>query len=255
MVPSFFISHGSPTLAIEKNEYTDILSKIGSLHNPKAIVLFTAHWEKRVTTISFKEDKYDTIHDFGGFSEELHNVTYPASGSVEVAAKVERLLNDHNIESDQDGVRGLDHGSWVILKHMYPEVNIPIVQVSVNPDLSPKEQFSIGAALRELANENILVIGSGGISHNLGLIKWGQSYPEKWATEFDEWIIEQVRERKYEQLFNYDKLAPHAQLAVPRAEHIVPLFIALGSGDVKEKPKVMHHSYQYATLSHIIFQF
>ncbi|WP_096200805.1 DODA-type extradiol aromatic ring-opening family dioxygenase [Bacillus sp. FJAT-45350] len=254
MMPSLFICHGSPMLALEENTYTETLQQIGQRFAPKAIVLFTAHWEQETTTISFKDDPYDTIYDFGGFPEELSKVTYPAKGSTEVASIVEELLKGAGIASKRDEKRGLDHGAWVILKHLYPNAEIPVVQVSINPYIPPKEQYKIGEALRGLGNQDILVIGSGGTSHNLRLLKWGQTEVEPWTNEFDDWLLDNIKTQNVDSLFNYHTLAPHANLAVPRAEHFVPLFIAMGSGTA-QTPTVLHRSYDLGTLSLIAIEF
>lgn len=255
MVPSLFICHGAPTLAIDDNDYTRFLQELGRRIQPKAIVIFTAHWENEITTISFKDDVYETIYDFGGFSDELYQMKYPAKGSTKVASMVEDRFNSHGISFNRDVKRGLDHGSWVVLRLLYPDADIPVIQVSVNPYLIPKEQFKIGEALRSLGSEDILVIGSGGTSHNLGMIKWGQSTPEAWTEAFDDWLIEKLQNKQVDSLFDYQNLAPNAHLAVPRAEHFVPLFIAYGSGDDINPPKLLHRSYQFGTLSHIAFEF
>ncbi|MCT8137133.1 dioxygenase [Anaerobacillus sp. CMMVII] len=255
MIPSLFISHGSPMLALENNEYTKYLKNLGEKYTPKAIVIFTAHWESEITTISFRDDEYETIYDFGGFPKELFEVKYPAKGSTLVATSVAERFEESGIAFKRDENRGLDHGSWVVLKLLYPDANVPVVQISVNPYLSPKEQFRIGEALRGLGNEDILIVGSGGTSHNLGMIKWGQSNPEPWTVEFDDWLLERLQTRDLPSLFEYAELAPHAKLAVPRAEHFVPLFLAFGSGDEKHQPKLLHRSYQFGTLSHIALQF
>ncbi|MBP1932222.1 dioxygenase family protein [Ammoniphilus resinae] len=255
MVPSLFICHGAPSLAIEDNEYTRFLQELGERFNPKAIVLFTAHWESDIPILSYRDSAYETIYDFGGFPPELYQIKYPAKGSTAVASMIEKKLNDHGISTAKDTQRGLDHGSWVVLRHMYPAADIPVVQVSINPYLSPRDQFKIGEALRGLGNEDILVISSGGTSHNLRAIHWGQTHAEPWTAEFDDWLIEHIQNRDLESLFDYERLAPHARLAVPRAEHFLPLFIAMGSGEETKQPKCLHRSYLYGTLSHIVFEF
>ncbi len=255
MIQSLFISHGSPTLAVEKNEYTDFLRELGNNIKPKAIVIFTAHWENDVTTISFRDDAYDMIYDFGGFDRELYSIKYPAKGSTKVAALLKSKLEEHGLISREDYKRGLDHGAWVVLKLMYPEANIPVVQVSINPWLSPEELYRIGSAIKELKQEDILIIGSGGSVHNLRSIKWGATEPEPWAVEFDAWLIEKVKDKDKVALFNYEKLAPHAKMAVPRGEHFAPFFITLGSGIEDNEPKLIHTGYNYGTLSHICFEF
>lgn len=256
MLPSLFICHGAPSLAIEDNEYTQFLHHLGRRFKPKGIVLFTAHWESEIPTISYRDDVYETIYDFQ-YVEELFKMTYPAKGSSTYASMLEELFNRQGIPTKRDDKRGLDHGSWVVLRLLYPDADIPVIQVSVNPFLSPKEQFKLGETLRALRSENILIVGSGGTSHNLSTLNWEQPSvePERWTVEFDDWLIEHVQNWDLDSLFNYETLAPHAHLAVPRAEHLAPFFIAFGSGNENRKPKLLHRSYKYGTLSHIAFEF
>ncbi|KRE41180.1 DODA-type extradiol aromatic ring-opening family dioxygenase [Paenibacillus sp. Soil522] len=250
-----FLAHGSPMLAIEQNEYSRFLEQTGAGLKPDAIVIFTAHWETEVVTISSKDDEYETIYDFYGFPDELYQVKYPAKGSTKAAALVGRLLKESGIPAAYDTNRGLDHGSWTMLKHMFPKADIPVVQVSVNPYRSAEEQYRIGEALRSLSSLNILLIGSGVTVHNLRAVKWGQQEPESWAVEFDEWLIEKMNKQDLNSLFQYEQLAPHAKMAVPRAEHFVPLYIALGSGQAEAAPEVIYRSYQFGTLSYLSLQF
>lgn len=253
MVPALFLAHGSPMLAIEDTEYTDFLAKLASQFTPRAIVIFTAHWETETLTISSKDDEYDTIYDFGGFPPELYTIKYPAKGSTEIASLLEKRFTSHGIAVKKDSTRGLDHGSWTLLSRMYPKADIPVIQISVNPYLPPRQQYAIGKALQGLGSEDILVIGSGVTVHNLRMIKWGQTAPEPWSVEFDDWLIENIQAKDLDSLFAYEQLAPYARQAVPRAEHFVPLFIAMGSGDGENK--VIHRSYEYGTLSYLCMQF
>lgn len=255
MVPSLFLAHGSPMLAIEQTPYTRFLSELAGTMKPKAIVVFTAHWEQAVTTVSSSDEVYDTIYDFGGFPDELYRIRYPARGSSVVAGIVKDRLKEHGIPYAEDTSRGLDHGSWTLLYRMFPEAAIPVVQVSVNPYLAPAEQYRIGEALRGLGEQDILVIGSGVTVHNLRIIKWGQRTPEPWAVEFDDWLIEKLGERDHTSLFDYAEIAPHGRLAVPRAEHFVPLFIAMGSGNPQRGAEVIHRSYDTGTLSYLCLKF
>ncbi|WP_053374594.1 DODA-type extradiol aromatic ring-opening family dioxygenase [Paenibacillus sp. FJAT-27812] len=250
-----FLAHGSPMLAVEQNEYSQFLKQTGAGLAPDAIVIFTAHWETEAVTISSKDDEYETIYDFYGFPDELYQVKYPAKGSTKVAALVGQLLSENGIPVAYDTERGLDHGSWTMLKHMFPKADIPVVQVSVNPYRSMQEQYKIGEALRSLSSQNILLIGSGVTVHNLRAVNWGQKEPESWAVEFDEWLIEKMNKHDINSLFEYEQLAPHAKMAVPRAEHFVPLYIALGSGNAEAAPKVIYRSYQFGTLSYLSMQF
>jgi 4,5-DOPA dioxygenase extradiol len=255
MVPSLFLAHGSPMLAIEDNEYTQFLARIGQNIKPKAIIIFTAHWESDIPTISFTDDVYETIYDFYGFPDELYAVKYPAKGSKQIAAMVKDRFQNQGLMVRLNMTRGLDHGSWSLLSRMYPKADIPVIQISVNPYLSAEEQFKIGQSLRGLGEEDILVIGSGVTVHNLRAVKWEQTTPESWAVEFDDWLIGKVQQMDLDSLFNWEHLAPHARLAVPRAEHFVPLFIAMGSGDPQTKAQVIYRSYEYGTLSYLCFQF
>lgn len=254
-IPSLFLAHGSPMLAIEENDYTRFLAELAGRFAPKAIVVFTAHWERPVTTVTSTDGVYETIYDFGGFPDELYQVAYPARGSKAVAAKLIERFRAAGIEAATDSARGLDHGTWTLLHRMYPKADIPVVQASVHPFLPPQEQFKIGESLRGFGEEGVLVIGSGVTVHNLRILKWGQRTPEPWAVEFDDWLIDRLRERNLPQLFDYEREAPHARLAVPRAEHFVPLFIAMGSGDPQRTPEVLYRSYDMGTLSYLCLGF
>lgn len=255
MVPSIFVCHGGPALAVDSNEYTSFLKALGKRIRPKAIVIFTAHWESEITKISSVEGTYDMIYDFAGFPRELYSIKYPAKGSPELASKVQSLFEEQGIQGQLDTSRGLDHGSWVMLGLMYPEADVPVVQVSVNPELSMDKQYEIGKALSGLGEEDILVIGSGATVHNLWTINWKAVETEAWAFEFDDWLIEKVKKKDLEALYKYQELAPKARMAVPREEHIVPIFIALGSGEENKQPKLLHRSYEFSTLSYICFEF
>lgn len=254
MISSLFLCHGGPTIVIEKNEYINFLKDLGKKLNPKAIVIFTAHWENETTTISSLKGTYDMIYDFYGFQDELYSIEYPAKGSVEVAFKVQTMLRNNGIDSHLDENRGLDHGAWDVLYLMFPKADIPVIQMSVNPQLSMDKQYELGRAIKELGSNDILVIGSGSTVHNLATVDWNSEKAEEWAVEFDNWLIEKIENNDKEALFRYRQQAPYAKRAVPREEHLVPLFIAMGSGN-NEKPKVLHQSYVYGTLSYICFEF
>lgn len=254
MISPIFVCHGGPTLVAEKNEYTDFLKDLGKKLTPKSVVIFTAHWESEIITISSIEGTYDMIYDFSGFPKELYSIKYPAKGSVEVALKLQSMLTNKGIESKLDENRGLDHGAWDVLYLMYPKADIPVVQVSINPELAMEKQYEIGRAIKELGKEDILVIGTGSTVHNLATLDWNSEKAEEWAVEFDSWLIKKVENNDKGELFNYRQLAPYAKRAVPREEHIVPLFIAMGSGN-RDKPKLLHQSYAYGTLSYICFEF
>ncbi|TLS36783.1 dioxygenase family protein [Pseudalkalibacillus caeni] len=259
MMPSFFIAHGAPLLAIENNIYTKFLHALGiALPKPVAIVLFSAHWESATQKVSDVED-FETIYDFGGFPAALYQIKYPAKGSGLVTNKIEEVFTKNEIPFEVDNRRGLDHGAWVVLNMLYPDADIPVISMSVNPNLPPEAQYKIGKSLSKLREENILIIGSGGTVHNFGTIKFGSENgdADQWAVEFDQWLDRHINNWDLDTLFNYKSLAPAADLAVPPHgnEHFIPIFYAMGAADNERTGKLLHNSYRYGNLSHSVWQF
>lgn len=255
MFPSFFVAHGAPTLAIEQNEYVDFLKTLASsLPRPKAIVIFSAHWESGIQLVS-DVSEYGTIYDFYGFPDELYRKTYPAKGDASLAREIVELFHAEGIKAELDTKRGLDHGAWVPLELIYPEVDIPVVALSVNPALSAKEQYQIGKALAPLREKDVLVIGSGGTVHNLRRLNWGSSNVEDWAKQFDEWLADGFTKWNTEELFEYETNAPYAKDAVPTPEHFIPVLLAMGAADNQRVAKRLHQSYQLGSLSLASWQF
>ncbi|KAA0548776.1 dioxygenase [Bacillus sp. BGMRC 2118] len=259
MLPSLFVAHGAPLLAIEDNEYTQFLQSLGkSLPKPNAIVLFSAHWESPVQMLSEASD-YSTIYDFGGFPEALYRIVYPAKGHLETAKDMEELFENAGVTYQVDTNRGLDHGAWVVLKKMYPDADIPVLSMSVNPNLTPEEQYKIGQSLQSLREKDVLVIASGGTVHNLRAVKMMSSNEsvDQWALDFDNWLAEHIEKWDTDSLFQYDKLAPAAEIAVPPYgnEHFIPIFYAMGAADQSKKASLLHRSYRYGNLSHSVWQF
>lgn len=242
-------------MAVQDNACARFLEEYGKTLRPKAIIIFTAHWENRVTTISSVSGEYDTIYDFGGFPQELYEIRYPAKGSPELAERVASMLSVKGIASQFDAARGLDHGSWVPLSRMFPDAAIPVVQMSVNPFLPAEEQYRIGEALRGLDREDILIIGSGATVHNFRTLNPHAKEPDAWAVAFDDWLVERMRGRDLDALFRCEEMAPNARLAVPRPEHFVPLYIAFGSGDPAGGVKEIHRSYEMGALSYLSLSF
>jgi 4,5-DOPA dioxygenase extradiol len=263
MLPALFVAHGAPTLAVEHNAYTDFLGQyaldfMDRYPRPEAIVIFTAHWESRVQRIS-SVDRYEMIYDFGGFPDELYPLTYPAPGSPELAEEIAQLLSRDGIPYEKAASRGLDHGSWVPLRLLFPRADIPVVQMSVNPLLVPEEQYRIGRALSSLRQNNILVIGSGGTVHNLRRVDNRAIVPEPWAVAFDQWIAEKLELWDTESLFAYMEQAPYASEAVPRNEHLIPLLYAMGASvpvdGAASQAQLLFREYQYGSLSLSFWQF
>jgi 4,5-DOPA dioxygenase extradiol len=255
MVPSLFIGHGSPYLAVKQNDYSSFLQNLGQRIKPKAIVIFSAHWESKILSITYTDDVLDTVYVYYGFPEEMYQIKYPAKGSTKIAQLLETRFHNLGIQTKREEERGLDHGSWVALRHMYPEADVPVIQLSVNPFLSPKDQYQIGKALQGLGAEDILVIGSGTTVHNFNWFFPNATEPKKEAVEFDNWLIEKVKKGDLESLNEYLQKAPHAQLAVPRAEHFVPLFLAMGSSDEKGTPVVINQTYEFGAMSNLCIEF
>lgn len=255
MMPSFFFAHGAPSLVLEEHAYTDLLKQFAAkLPQPKAIVIFSAHWEEQVQTVS-SVDRYSTIYDFGGFQDELYRMTYPAPGDRPLSEQIQSLFANHGITSRLDEERGLDHGAWAVLKLIYPDADIPVVALSVNRDLTNAQQYEIGKALSELREQDVLIIGSGGTVHNLRSINWRAQGVDEWAGAFDQWLQSKLAAWDTEALFQYEELAPYARMAVPTSEHFVPLLIAMGSGDANRQAQLLHRSYQYGNLSLSCWQF
>lgn len=260
MIPSFFIAHGAPLIAIENNEYTQFLNQLGNtLPRPKAIILFSAHWESNIQKVS-SVDEYSTIYDFGtAFPEELFNIQYPAKGHEEITNEIQNKFKKLGISFELDSKRGLDHGAWVVLRLLYPDADIPVISMSINPNLSPDEQYKVGKSLSELREKDVLIIGSGGTVHNLRELNWGKDNKgiDNWALDFDEWLSSHLKNWDLASLYNYQSIAPHAELAVPPygIEHFVPIFYAMGAADNQQTSKLLHRSYRYGNLSHSVWQF
>lgn len=255
MMPSYFFAHGAPSIVLEDNAYTALLKNFAAhTPKPKAIVLFSAHWEQSMQTVS-AAGRYSTIYDFGGFQDELYRMTYPAEGDRALSEQIQSLFSKHGIQSALDEERGLDHGAWAVLKLLYPDADIPVVALSVNRYLTNEQQYQVGKALSELREQDILIIGSGGTVHNLRKLNWKSEGIDGWAEAFDNWIQAKLEAWDVESLFNYRELAPYAQEAVPTNEHFIPLLLAMGTGDEHRQAKLLHRSYQYGNLSLSCWQF
>ncbi len=259
MMPALFIAHGAPLLAMEDNEYTRFLHDLGrKLATPKAVVLFSAHWESNAQQVG-SVDTYETIYDFYGFPEPLYRIQYPAKGDRLLAKNIEQLLDQQQIRYETDTNRGLDHGAWVVLRLLYPNADVPVISMSVNPKLPPAEQYKIGKTLAELRKQDVMIIGSGGTVHNLRALRMGydNGQIDQWALDFDQWLEKHLKDWDTSSLFQYEALAPGAQMAVPPYgnEHFIPIFYAMGAADDQPQAALLHRSYRYGNLSHSVWKF
>lgn len=250
--PALFIAHGAPTLAIESNDYTNFLRQLGRemLEPPRAVVIFSAHWDSPVQLVT-EDEVHKTIHDFYGFPEEMYRIRYEAPGSPELSQEIRSLFHSGNLPFRTVSGRGLDHGAWVILKAMFPEADVPVVALSVDSTRTPAEQYAIGKMISDLRQRNVLIIGSGGLVHNLRLMNRSGAEPSPWAVLFDDWIGEQLSNWNLRALFEYDKKAPHAREAVPSyaTEHFAPLLYAMGAADPDRRARKLFQDYEYGSLS------
>jgi 4,5-DOPA dioxygenase extradiol len=248
MLPSLFISHGSPMLAITPAPARDFLTGFGSLFpRPKAILVASAHWETARPAVNAVA-RNDTIHDFGGFPRPLYALSYPAPGDPALAERVSDLLCAAGLASEIDHARGLDHGAWIPLLLAYPGADIPVLQVSVQSHLGPAHHLQLGQALAPLRAEGVLVIGSGSFTHDLRRFR-GQPIDAPEApdvTEFSDWMDSALTEGRTCDLLTYRNKAPHAADEHPTEEHLLPLFVALGAGGGKAQR--IHQSANYGVL-------
>ena len=257
MLPSLFIAHGAPLLAIEDNEYTQFIRGLGdTLSRSKAVVLFSAHWEAPVQKVG-DVLRYETIYDFGGFPDALYQIQYPASGDHALVEEITSLFEASNMSYERDTKRGLDHGAWVVLRLLFPKADVPVISMSVNSRLSPKEQYNIGKSLRSLRENDVLIVASGGTVHNLRMLLWDAEGATDSAVSFDDWLQHRLEAWDLPSLYEYRQLAPHADYAVPvyGNEHFIPLFYAMGAADDARRATLLHRSYRYGSLSHSIWQF
>lgn len=232
---TLFISHGSPTLAIEPGATGALLHALAqSLPRPSAILIVSAHWDTRIATLSLAAQP-ETIHDFGGFPKAMYEIQYPAKGAPAVAKKAAALLEDSEIAVKLEPTRGLDHGAWVPLMLMYPEADIPVAQLSVQSQLGNAAHYQLGQAISQLQEENIMIIGSGAITHNLYDFFTAQRDARvlSYVPEFTNWVADKIEQNDIDALMDYRAKAPSGTRAHPSEEHLLPLFVALGAGHGK----------------------
>jgi 4,5-DOPA dioxygenase extradiol len=231
-LPTLFVSHGSPMLAIEDSPTARFLQSLGAaLPRPDAILVASAHFLADAPRLGAAV-RPSTLHDFGNFPPALHAVQYPAPGAPALAARAVDLLGQAGIAAASVADRPLDHGIWVALRRMYPEADIPVVPLSIQPDAGAAAHARVGAALAALRSEGVLVIGSGGASHNLRALDWrgGDGTLAPWVAQFVDWVAARLDAGDTAALLDWERQAPQAQRNHPTPEHFLPMFVALGAG-------------------------
>lgn len=259
MMPSLFLAHGSPMIALEESEYGRFLDQMAEgLPKPRAVVIFSAHYESLVQKVSSVE-RYTTMYDFGGFPEELYRVSYTPPGDKTLALEIVARLKAAGVPAEEETDRGLDHGAWTLLNRVYPSADVPVVEMSVNAKLTPEEQYKIGEALSPLREQGVLIIGSGVTVHNFQVMREarqdGTVVP--WVEEFDSWLTAKLEAWDLDALFHYTDKGPHAAQAVPPSgnEHFVPLFYAMGAADHDLTTQVLYRGYLWGIMTNTAYRF
>ena len=232
IMPVLFVGHGSPMNAIEDNEFSRGWNEVGTkLPHPKAILCVSAHWQTRGTSVTAME-KPQTIHDFGGFPQELFDKVYPAPGSPELAKETKELIKKTPVDLDMNW--GLDHGTWSVLTKMFPKADIPTFQLSLDYMQPPEYHYELGKELQELRKKGVLIVGSGNIVHNLRMVQFDMEKGFDWAIEFDAFIKKNLEERDHKDIINYLNYGSAAKLAVPTNEHYLPMLYAIALQEKNE---------------------
>ena len=246
---TLFISHGAPDLMIRQTPAHDFLKNLANdFEKPKAIIVFSAHFESEEIEIT-GNFRLQTIHDFSGFPPELHKMTYDAEGSPELAAEILQIFREMDFVAKINPKRGLDHGAWVPLKLIYPAADIPVIQISLQSSQSPIYHYKIGRIIAQLKEKNILIIGSGSITHNLAMAFQNKEKPTPaWVENFSEAIYQKLQNQDIAAIINWYDLES-AQENHPSFEHFIPLLIAMGAAGGEFRTKRLHHSFDYSVLA------
>jgi len=250
--PAIFAGHGSPMYAIEPNRYTAAWAKLGNtLKRPDAILVISAHWVTRGVWVTAMT-KPKTIHDFGGFPQALFDVQYPAPGSPALADRVQELLNVPVVLEENEW--GIDHGAWSVLKYLYPNADIPVVQLSLDGSMSAGEHYQLAKQLRPLRDENILILSSGNVVHNLRTIHWQEdAEPYLWAKDFNSFFISEMSANHHESLIEWERYGDSAHLSIPTSEHYWPALYTLALQHEGERAKVFIDGIEMSSISMLGF--
>ena len=254
-MPLVFLGHGSPMNAIEDTRFSRAWSELGkTLPRPKAILVVSAHWMTRGTTLVDVSDMPRTIHDFYGFPDALFAQRYPAPGNPALAREVVSLLASHHAEEDDSW--GLDHGAWTVLKYLYPGADVPVFQVSIDMTRGLDYQLEIGKTLSDLRDRGVLILGSGNVVHNLGAVRWGaNSAPHDFALEFDTLFADRLTDRNFAALADRDGLGSLLRIAHPTVDHYLPALTIAGASDGRDELTFMTDSIDLGSISMRSFVF
>ena len=257
-LPALFVSHGSPTLAIEPSAARDFLSGLGAmLPRPNAILVISAHFNAPRPTLTAARQP-ETIHDFGGFPDALYRLQYPSPGAHALAGEIAGMLRDAGFEAVTEDVRGLDHGAWIPLMLAYPDADIPVLQLSISMNRSPDWHYRLGQALAPLREQGVLIVGSGGATHNLrAFFTYRPSLDTPappWVTDFAEWLAGRIEAGDHAAVLAAVQSGPHGRDNHPGMDHILPLFVALGAGGAGPGRRI-HASTTYGILAMDAYSF
>ncbi|MEW5889019.1 MAG: class III extradiol ring-cleavage dioxygenase [Pseudomonadota bacterium] len=250
-LPTLFVSHGAPTLALAPGKTGEALAALArALPRPRAVLMISAHWDTAAPRLSAAAAPA-TLHDFYGFPEALYRIRYPAPGAPELARRVQALLQAAGLPAALDTQRGLDHGAWVPLRLMYPEADIPVAQLSLQSGRGAAHHHRLGAALAPVGDEDVLVIGSGSMTHNLGDLAFDAPAAEAvpYVGDFRAWMHDRLAEGDVAALLDYRRRAPGARRAHPTEEHLAPLFAALGAAGERSRARRVHNEVSYGALA------
>jgi len=230
-MPVLFVGHGNPMNVMEDNEFSRAWDAAGkALPKPKAVICVSAHWVTRSTMVTAM-DKPRTIYDFYGFPPEMYEIRYDAPGAPDLAEQVRRIIKNTEVKPDLQW--GLDHGTWTVLKRMFPQADVPVIQMSLDANIEPQQHYEISSQLKELREEGVLIIGSGNIVHNLRMARFDDSAYD-WAVEFDQRIAHWIQQNDHAPIIHFEKGDQAAALAINSAEHYVPLLYTLALKDENE---------------------
>ena len=246
-MPAAFITDFGPMPAVEKDDYTDALGRLGqAVPRPKGVIVMSGHWDSDGLLELTATPKPETIYDFSGFPDEYYQVSYPAPGDPSLAKRAAALLSDAGLPAQTDPVRGLDHGAWAPLSRVFPKADIPTVQITNPAHAAPDKLLAMGKALAPLRDEGVLLVGAGTLSHNLRLVHFGgkDDPADPWAKEFDAWVSDKLDKSDTASLKDLRAKAPNARLAIPTPEHFTPFLYIWGAAG-GEKRTDFYHGIKY----------